>query len=365
MPMVQNGGSAVRLKTPLLSTRFTAAAIDDRIECLIKAGRKTNAKDGFIDEFEKLHREKESNLFISCKEGRKPENVRKNRYRNVVPFDHTRIKLKCALDESDYINANKIDILNENPKYSEFDGFKRRYISTQGCLQETVGNFWHMVWQENSNTIVMITKEVERGRVKCYRYWPEINEEQTYISCGEEFLIKTIKEFDGDDYTLRTFNLRHKTKDGVARQVFHFQFLGWEDNGCPSTSILHFLEEVDRCVEANQKSSILIPVIVHCSAGIGRTGTFIVLDILTNRIKRIGPHCTIDIPKTVRMLREQRATMVQTEAQYRFIYYAISSYMKLRRLRQQNESGNGVDVRQATESISCFRNLFIDDNENG
>ncbi|KAI1719472.1 protein-tyrosine phosphatase domain-containing protein [Ditylenchus destructor] len=351
LPMVQNGGNAVRLKTALLSTRFTAAAIDDRIDCLLKGGRKTNAKDGFIEEFEKLHREQDSHLFISCKEGRKPENVRKNRYRNVVPYDHTRIKLKCCGDESDYINANRIEILSENAKYAEFGSFKRRYISTQGCLQETVGDFWHMVWQENSSTIVMITKEVERGRVKCFRYWPEIDEEQCFSSCGEEFLVKMIKELHGDDYTLRTFNLRHKTRDPV-------------DNGCPSNSILHFLEEVDRCVETNQTcSTITGPVVVHCSAGIGRTGTFIVLDILMNRIKRIGPHCAIDIPKTVRMLREQRATMVQTEAQYRFIYYAISAYMKLKRLRQQNESENGVDVDQAIEPISSFRDLFINDNE--
>uniref|UniRef100_A0A915D6A0 protein-tyrosine-phosphatase n=1 Tax=Ditylenchus dipsaci TaxID=166011 RepID=A0A915D6A0_9BILA len=368
LPMVQNGGNAVRLKMPLQSTRFTAAAIDDRIDCLMKSARKPNAKDGFVEEFEKLHREKDTCLFISCKEGRKPENVRKNRYRNVVPYDHTRIKLTLRAEESqnDYINANLIEILSDNPKYAEFAGYeKRRYISTQGCLQETVGDFWHMMWQENSTIIVMITKEVERGRVKCFRYWPDLNKEQVFSFYDEEFVVTTEQEKETEDFTLRTFSLMNKEKGTETRRIHHFQFLGWEDNGCPSDSILHFLDEVNSCVETSHKTkpTVSSPIVVHCSAGIGRTGTFIVLDMLINRIKKIGPSTPLDITKTVRMLREQRATMVQTEAQYRFIYLAISAFMKLRRAQIQNES----DPSSALPSPSpltrnpapCFHNLTI------
>ncbi|CAK5025049.1 unnamed protein product [Meloidogyne enterolobii] len=220
LPMVQNGGSAVKLKTPLPSTRFTAATIDDRIDCLLKPSKKHGAKDEFAEEFENLHRhEEDSQLFISCKEGRKAENVRKNRYRNVVPFDHTRIRLQrspssnngCAgggggklLVNNDYINANYVEIPLDTKRYPEFADFKRRYISTQvgiffklfliyfqGCLEETVSDFWQMVWQENSLLIVMVTKEVERGRVKCYRYWPDLDEEFNYGN----LIVKTIEVY--------------------------------------------------------------------------------------------------------------------------------------------------------------------------
>uniref|UniRef100_A0A915N1E0 protein-tyrosine-phosphatase n=1 Tax=Meloidogyne javanica TaxID=6303 RepID=A0A915N1E0_MELJA len=333
LPMVQNGGSAVKLKTPLPSTRFTAATIDDRIDCLLKQSKKHGAKDEFAEEFENLHRhEEDSQLFISCKEGRKAENVRKNRYRNVVPFDHTRIRLQrspslnngCVggggklLVNNDYINANYVEIPLDTKRYPEFADFKRRYISTQGCLEETVSDFWQMVWQENSLLIVMVTKEVERGRVKCYRYWPDLDEEFTYGN----LIVKTIEETKSDDYMRRV----------------------WEDNdACPVESVLNFLDAVNEC-EKNEiggvknkmnKKSKIGPTIVHCSAGIGRTGTFLALDIIINRIKQKGPKCVCDVQRTVKMLREQRATMVQTEAQYRFIFHVISAFMRAYRSQFQ------------------------------
>nr|CAD2182396.1 unnamed protein product [Meloidogyne enterolobii] len=379
LPMVQNGGSAVKLKTPLPSTRFTAATIDDRIDCLLKPSKKHGAKDEFAEEFENLHRhEEDSQLFISCKEGRKAENVRKNRYRNVVPFDHTRIRLQrspssnngCAggggklLVNNDYINANYVEIPLDSKRYPEFADFKRRYISTQGCLEETVSDFWQMVWQENSLLIVMVTKEVERGRVKCYRYWPDLDEEFIYGN----LIVKTIEETKSDDYMRRVFVLKRKKgenkvnneaktpasstssckedqeeihqkdeKEEEQKLIYHFQILSWEDNdACPVESVLNFLDAVNEC-EKNEiggvmnkmnKKSKIGPTIVHCSAGIGRTGTFLALDIIINRIKQKGPKCVCDVQRTVKMLREQRATMVQTEAQYRFIFHVISAFMR-------------------------------------
>ncbi|CAK5116651.1 unnamed protein product [Meloidogyne enterolobii] len=334
LPMVQNGGSAVKLKTPLPSTRFTAATIDDRIDCLLKPSKKHGAKDEFAEEFENLHRhEEDSQLFISCKEGRKAENVRKNRYRNVVPFDHTRIRLQrspssnngCAgggggklLVNNDYINANYVEIPLDTKRYPEFADFKRRYISTQ---------------------------------VKCYRYWPDLDEEFIYGN----LIVKTIEETKSDDYMRRVFVLKRKKDENKANEaktaasstasckeeqeeicqkddkeeqklIYHFQILSWEDNdACPVESVLNFLDAVNEC-EKNEiggvmnkmnKKSKIGPTIVHCSAGIGRTGTFLALDIIINRIKQ-----------KVKMLREQRATMVQTEAQYRFIFHVISAFMR-------------------------------------
>uniref|UniRef100_A0A0M3J502 protein-tyrosine-phosphatase n=1 Tax=Anisakis simplex TaxID=6269 RepID=A0A0M3J502_ANISI len=105
--------------------------------------------------------------------------------------------------------------------------------------------------------------------------------------------------------------------------------LGWPDHGCPSDpwTVLNFLAKVNECETQNCGDILAGPIIVHCSAGIGRTGTFIVIDILINQIKRIGTHCQLDIPKTVQMVREQRSGMVQTEQQYRFLYQAISCYV--------------------------------------
>jgi tyrosine-protein phosphatase non-receptor type 11 len=262
IPMVQFDGTAVRLRTPLFSTRFTAACVDERIACLQKATAEATGKDGIVEEYENLHKEKDTRLFISCKEGRKPDNVRKNRYKNVVPYDHTRIKLKTDnSSSSDYINANLIEILSEDPKYAEFSGLSMKYISTQGCLQNTTEDFWRMVWQENSRVIVMVTKETERGRVKCCRYWPNLNEEQTF-GISSAFLVKNIQEEEFDDYIFRTFVLTKDIPDAAPRKIYHFQFTSWEDNGSPSDSVLAFLEEVNRWSEG--LPAVAGPTVVHC-----------------------------------------------------------------------------------------------------
>jgi len=289
--------------------------------------------------------------------------VKKNRYRNVVPYDHTRIRLRFSIHSltdpstsNDYINANWIEVTSlpdasNLSKWSEYGDFNRRFISTQGPLAETLSDFWRMVWQEDCQVVVALTREVERGRVKCARYWPEhVGEEVEFETAGEKFLVKLVAAEELGDYTTRLLELTKLRTDGGEGEphvIYHYQFLGWLDNSCPSNSVLLFLDEVNRKLEETGIGRPQqLPVVVHCSAGIGRTGTFIVLDILLNRIKAVGPHCIIDIPKTVRMLREQRATMVQTEAQYRFIYQAISAYMRLRREHAQG----GLTEDEGTDS---------------
>ncbi|VDK55612.1 unnamed protein product [Gongylonema pulchrum] len=144
------------------------------------------------DIFQKLQHQ-EPIEFVSRCEGRKPKNVCKNRYKNIIPYDHSRIILETDDPESsDYINANHIEMLvNE---YPEFAGLNRRYISTQGCLPNTIDDFWNMVWQQNSRIIVMITKEFERGRNKCCRYWPLNYGGERFGKYGE-LLVKSVQVF--------------------------------------------------------------------------------------------------------------------------------------------------------------------------
>uniref|UniRef100_A0A915A5R2 protein-tyrosine-phosphatase n=3 Tax=Parascaris univalens TaxID=6257 RepID=A0A915A5R2_PARUN len=337
-PMVDQAGTVVHLKQPLPSTRVPATGIDDRFQRLELVDRLTG-KDGFADEFEKLQHQ-EPSQFVSRREGKKTENVNKNRYKNIIPYDHTRIVLRTdsSVEGADYINANLIEILSK--EYPEFTGLQRRYISTQGCLPNTVNDFWMMVWQQNSRIIVMTTKEVERARSKCCRYWPSKGERERY-GRKQEFTVETIEEDEQSDYTMRVMQLSSSLPgdDNEVRLIWHFQFLAWPDHGCPSDprTVLNFLEKVNECEAQNCFEVPAGPIIVHCSAGIGRTGTFIVIDILLNQIKRIGTHCQLDIPRTVQMVREQRSGMVQTEQQYRFLYQAVSCYVTSLNRKQDYE----------------------------
>lgn len=353
-PMVDQAGNVVHLKQVLPSTRVPATGMDDRFQRLELVDR-ASGKDGFADEFERLQHQ-EPSQFVSRREGKKTENVDKNRYKNIIPYDHTRIVLQNdgTTEESDYINANHIEILQN--EYPEFLGLNRRYISTQGCLPNTINDFWTMVWQQNSRIIVMTTKEVERGRIKCCQYWPSKDEELKY-GRKEELLVKNIEEDEHPEYMMRVMEVKNISKgssDGKLerRLIWHFQFLAWPDHGCPSDprTVLNFLEKVNECEEENCPNGSAGPIIVHCSAGIGRTGTFIVIDILLNQIKRIGIHCQLDIPRTVQMVREQRSGMVQTEQQYRFLYQAVSQYMTTLCQRQDNERKERRDSRFSSQS---------------
>ncbi|VDL99654.1 unnamed protein product, partial [Schistocephalus solidus] len=242
-----------------------------------------------------------------------------------------------------------------SPSSDVFFGAKPRYIATQGTLPNTVVDFWRMIWQERSAIIVMITKEVERGRNKCWRYWPSATEKVLVLpSYGGTLRVRHDDESNTDTYTLRQLfltrdssSLRKSTSspsgtDTVASSggdplssalttpegfaVYHYQFHAWPDHGTPSdpSCVLNFMCEISAKQETLPVSG---PIVVHCSAGIGRTGTFIVIDMLINYIKRMGPQCDIDISRTVQAVREQRSGMVQTETQYRFIYKAVQSYV--------------------------------------
>ncbi|XP_012878110.1 PREDICTED: receptor-type tyrosine-protein phosphatase S [Dipodomys ordii] len=230
-------------------------------------------------------------------------NKPKNRYANVIAYDHSRVILQPieGLVGSDYINANYVD------------GYRRQnaYIATQGPLPETFGDFWRMVWEQRSATIVMMTRLEEKSRIKCDQYWPNRGTE-TY-GFIQVTLLDTIELAT---FCVRTFSL-HKNGSSEKREVRHFQFTAWPDHGVPEypTPFLAFLRRVKTCNPPDAG-----PIVVHCSAGVGRTGCFIVIDAM---LERIRPEKTVDVYGHVTLMRSQRNYMVQTEDQYSFIHEAL------------------------------------------
>uniref|UniRef100_A0A8C5Q4D1 protein-tyrosine-phosphatase n=1 Tax=Leptobrachium leishanense TaxID=445787 RepID=A0A8C5Q4D1_9ANUR len=253
---------------------------------------------GFKEEYESFF-EGQTAPWESAK---KDENRMKNRYGNIIAYDHSRVRLQPIEDEasSDYINGNYID------------GYHRpnHYIATQGPMQETVYDFWRMVWHENTASIVMVTNLVEVGRVKCCKYWPDDTE------IYKDIKVTLIETELLAEYVIRTFAVE---KRGVheIREIRQFHFTGWPDHGVPyhATGLLGFVRQVK-----SKSPSSSGPLVVHCSAGAGRTGCFIVIDIMLDMAEREG---VVDIYNCVRELRLRRVNMVQTEEQYVFIHDAI------------------------------------------
>ncbi|XP_035696618.1 tyrosine-protein phosphatase non-receptor type 11-like [Branchiostoma floridae] len=352
-PMVETSGTVVHLKQPFNATRINASSIEDRVKELQKDNPVHEGKAGFWEEFEFLQQQECRADTRSRKEGARPENKTKNRYKNILPFDETRVKLKdidvnvpCA----EYINANYVLPDGEDGER------KKQYIATQGCLPATVNDYWKMIWQENTRVIVMTTKEVERGKNKCTRYWPEPGTKKSYGT----LLIRHLSETNFPDYTLRELEVTKEGENNPPRTIYHYHFKAWPDHGVPGDPgcVLNFLHETNTKQEYIPDVG---PMVVHCSAGIGRTGTFIVIDIILNLIKKFGLDCEIDIQKTIQHMRTQRSGMVQTEAQYKFVYMAVQHHIETvskriaaqtkvpgrdyTNIKYSNEDAGGMDPR--------------------
>ncbi|XP_057193359.1 receptor-type tyrosine-protein phosphatase T isoform X9 [Triplophysa rosa] len=233
---------------------------------------------------------------------KKDENRNKNRYGNIIAYEHTRVRLQPLEGDphSDYINANYIDGYHR----------QRHYIATQGPMQETVRDFWRMIWQENSASIVMVTNLVEVGRVKCVRYWPD--ETEVY----GDIKVTLIETEPLAEYVIRTFTVQKKGHHEM-REIRQFHFTSWPDHGVPcyATGLLGFIRQVKFLNPPDAG-----PIVVHCSAGAGRTGCFIAVDIMLDMAESEG---VVDIFNCIRELRSQRVNMVQTEEQYVFVHDAI------------------------------------------
>ncbi|XP_064789389.1 receptor-type tyrosine-protein phosphatase epsilon-like isoform X1 [Oncorhynchus masou masou] len=278
------------------------------VDCLEEETRIRSADDG------KLFREEFNSLPSgytqgTCQEANKEDNREKNRYPNILPYDHSRVVL-TQLDGnlcSDYINASYIHGYTDNNKF----------IAAQGPKQDTVADFWRMIWEQKTATIVMLTNLKERKEDKCYQYWPD----QGCWTYGnvrvavEDFTVLV-------DYTIRKFCIQYQASDGTkpSRLVTQLHFTSWPDFGVPFSPIgmLKFLKKVKMV-----NSSFAGPIVVHCSAGVGRTGTFIVIDGV---IDMMHQEQKIDVFGFVSKIRDQRSQLVQTDIQYSFIYQALLEY---------------------------------------
>uniref|UniRef100_A0A674DHR3 protein-tyrosine-phosphatase n=1 Tax=Salmo trutta TaxID=8032 RepID=A0A674DHR3_SALTR len=256
--------------------------------------------------FENLYMRKPG-LSVAC--ARLPENTDKNRYKDVLPYDVSRVVLQ---DQEDYINASHITVRS---------GVCLRYIAAQGPLPQTCTHFWQSVWEQHTHTIIMLTTLTERGRTKCHQYWPHPPEVRDYgylrVSCHSEECNLA--------YVTRQFTLTH-AQLGEERSVTHLQYVAWPDHGVPDdpSDFLLFITSV------RERRTGDTPLMVHCSAGIGRTGVLITMETALSLLESGRPVFPLDI---IRMLRDQRAMMIQTTCQFRFMCEAI-----LRVYREREES---------------------------
>ncbi|XP_037723929.1 tyrosine-protein phosphatase non-receptor type 9 isoform X2 [Drosophila subpulchrella] len=298
---------------------------------------KQRGRHGLIKEYADIRNRAPEGTFLHA---RMRANLTKNRYTDVLCYDHSRVVLahEDGDEPSDYINANFVD------------GYKQKnaYISTQGPLPKTSQDFWRMIWEQHCLVIVMTTRVMERGRVKCGQYWEPT--EESSLEFGD-YHVRTISVECNEDYMVASLELRNIKTDEI-RNVSHWQFTSWPDYGVPSSAMamLNFLQKV------REKQAELVnalgdtwaghargpPIVVHCSAGIGRTGTFITLDICISRLEDVG---TADIRGTVEKIRSQRAYSIQMPDQYVFCHLALIEYAYSRGMLQTVDLA-GFDERE-------------------
>ncbi|CAF1096888.1 unnamed protein product [Adineta steineri] len=247
------------------------------------------------------------------------KNLDKSRYRDVIPGELTRVKLQPdSEDKHDFINANYV---------SGYNNQEKAYIFTQGPLQSTVKDFWRMIWQENISIIVMTTNIRESGTMKCYPYWPL--ETKDHLNAGL-YQIQNETSDKYDSFVVTTLSLKKKN-NSETRTIYHAHYLKWPDHGIPTGTkdALLFLEKVEYYKQLTKTTA---PILLHCSAGIGRTGTFCAIDM---GIKRYLNEKLIDIPSTVVKMRHERSGSVQTEDQYLFAHLALMDFIKQHRAIQE------------------------------
>ncbi|XP_033636810.1 receptor-type tyrosine-protein phosphatase alpha-like [Asterias rubens] len=262
--------------------------------------RKTGKISGFQQDFETFSTEPTKPQIVAKKE----ENKKKNRYHNILPYDHSRVTLEILDGDpnSDYVNASYIN------------GYKKesKYIACQGPNQTSLNDLWRMIWQERVGKIVMLTNLVEKGKEKCVQYWPK-----EYSQDYGDFLVIKSDEKVSLNFVLRSFDVsRISDPDGEYRKIVQFHYTKWPDMKPPeSSSLLQFIRQV-QISESSQDG----PIIAHCSAGVGRTGTYIALDAMLEQARAEGQ---VDVLNFVREMRDKRYLMVQTQAQFKFIYEAL------------------------------------------
>ncbi|XP_038049619.1 receptor-type tyrosine-protein phosphatase delta-like [Patiria miniata] len=262
--------------------------------------KKANGNKGFIRDYASFP----DNQLYSSNVAQKDINKNKNRYANIIPYDHSRVVLDPINDdpETDYINASYID------------GYKQKYayIATQGPNKSSTPDFWRMVWQQEVAIIVMLTNTVENAKKKCIQYWPD--DQLDYKS----IVVKKVSERVEQDFTERVFVIANMNfEEDLPREVKQFHYTSWPDMGLPDSPapLMNFIHEVKQVEESGMG-----PMVVHCSAGVGRTGTFITVDAMLNMVAEEKQINVIDF---VYEMRKKRPRMVQTQEQYMFIFEVL------------------------------------------
>ncbi|XP_051921551.1 tyrosine-protein phosphatase non-receptor type 2-like [Hippocampus zosterae] len=237
-----------------------------------------------------------------------------NRYRDVSPYDHSRVKLESS--ENDYINASLVSV----------EEARRAYILSQGPLRNTCGHFWLMIWEQCSKAVIMLNRIIEKGSEKCAQYWPTTAEQQmSFTDTG--FVVRLLSEEDHSYFKIRVLKLQN-VKTGEWRSIYHFHYTAWPDFGVPESpaSFLNFLFKVRESCSLGTEHG---PSVVHCSAGIGRSGTFALVDTCLVLMDRRNNPSSVDIQKVLLDMREYRMGLIQTPDQLRFSYMAVIEGAKL------------------------------------
>ncbi|KAM3872677.1 tyrosine-protein phosphatase non-receptor type 2a [Diretmus argenteus] len=243
-----------------------------------------------------------------------PLNRNLNRYRDVSPYDHSRVKLENS--DNDYINASLVMV----------EEAQRAYILSQGPLRNTCGHFWLMIWEQCSKAVIMLNRVIEKGSEKCAQYWPTTEEQQmSFTDTG--FVVRLVSEEDQSYYTIRVLELQN-TKKGEMRKIYHFHYTTWPDFGVPESpaSFLNFLFKVRESGSLGPEHG---PSVVHCSAGIGRSGTFSLVDTCLILMDKREDPSSVDIQRVLLDMREYRMGLIQTPDQLRFSYMAVIEGAKL------------------------------------
>jgi len=277
-------------------------------------------------------------------EARQPLNHPRNRYINILAYDQTRIPLKLQPPDSNYINANYVNTYTSVKSrahlldttqiaYITKDLAKSdclRYLCTQGPLQDTRAAFWAMVHQENSRLIVMVTELEQRGRTKCTKYWPTKDKPLYFdnihgIPLDEGMKIEFVSEESRQSaYKVRQFKV--KIGHQPSYTVTHVQYVKWPDHGVPTemNAFLSFLQEISELrQQLDSEAGMKLPVTIHCSAGVGRTGVTILVE---TAMRQVMDNLEVDFRLIFEQLRAQRSTMVQTMEQYIFAMKAFITW---------------------------------------
>ncbi|KAM5274027.1 tyrosine-protein phosphatase non-receptor type 21 [Ctenodactylus gundi] len=316
-----NGLSLSRLPLPDEGKEVSTRATNDE-RC--KALEQRLEQGTVFTEYERIP--KKRLIDGECSIARLPENAERNRFQDVLPYDDARVELVPTKENNTgYINASHIKV--------SVSGIEWDYIATQGPLQNTCQDFWQMVWEQGIAIIAMVTAEEEGGREKSFRYWPRLGSRHNTVTYGR-FKITTRFRTDSGCYATTGLKMKHLLT-GQERTVWHLQYTDWPEHGCPEDlkGFLSYLEEIQsvrrHTNSTSEPRSTNPPLLVHCSAGVGRTGVVILSEIM---IACLEHNEVLDIPRVLDMLRQQRMMLVQTLCQYTFVYRILIQFLKSSRL---------------------------------